>query len=91
MAAHARLLGRRVIGTDHGGGVAEDILDRHPTFARIYDVFRAQSMFAALGFAEFGVRCPVMRGPVDDKTFILGDSLRRDRNLILSVGRVSCT
>ena len=64
VAAHARLLGRRVIGTDHGGGVAEDILGRHPTFARIYDVFRAQSMFAALGFAEFGVRCPVMRGPV---------------------------
>ncbi len=88
VAAHARLLGKIVIGTDHGGGVAEYILDRHPTFATIYDIFRAQSEFAALGFAEFGVRCPVILGPVDDDTFVLGDSSKRDRNLVLSVGRI---
>jgi glycosyltransferase involved in cell wall biosynthesis len=88
VATHGKLLGRRVIGTDHGGGVANDILERHPTFAAVYDVFRAQSKFAALGFADFGVPCCVMRGPVNDEIFILGDGSRRDRNLILSVGRI---
>jgi glycosyltransferase involved in cell wall biosynthesis len=88
VATHARLLGKIVIGTDHGGGVAEYILDRHPSFATIYDVFRAQSEFAALGLGEFGVRRAVILGPVDDETFVLGDSSKRDRNLVLSVGRI---
>jgi glycosyltransferase involved in cell wall biosynthesis len=88
VAAHAKLLGRRVIGTDHGGGEANHILHRHPEMASVYDALRAQSEFAALGFAEFGVRCEVMTGPVDDTTFGLGDSSMRDPKLILSVGRI---
>jgi len=88
VAAHAKLLGRRVIGTDHGGGEAGHILYQHPEFASVYDVLLAQSKFAALGFAEFGVRCEIMTGPVDDTSFRLGDSSLRDPNLILSVGRI---
>jgi glycosyltransferase involved in cell wall biosynthesis len=87
VAAHAKLLGKPVIGTDHGGGVADHILGPHPNFASIYDIFVAQSKFAALGFSEFGVRCAIIFGPVDDEFFVLGESSHRERNLILSVGQ----
>jgi alpha-maltose-1-phosphate synthase len=88
VAAHAKLLGRCVIGTDLGGGEANGILHPHPEFASVYDALGALSDFAALGFAEFGVRCAVIKGPVDDASFSLGDRSMRDPNLILSVGRI---
>jgi glycosyltransferase involved in cell wall biosynthesis len=88
IAAHARLLGRRVIGTDHGGDGADHILHHHPEFVSVYDTLRAQSEFAALGFAEFNVPYAVLTGPVDDLTFRLGDGSVRDRSLVLSVGRI---
>ena len=88
VASHARLLGRRVIGTDHDGDEANDILHAHPQFALVYDVLRAQSQFAALGFSELAVRCVVLTGPVDDTHFRLGGPEARDPKLVLAVGRI---
>jgi glycosyltransferase involved in cell wall biosynthesis len=87
VAAHARLLGRRVVGKDAGGG-EHPILRWNTEAARIYDAFHALSEFAAGSFSAFDVPVHVVPGPVDTDMFIPPVRPERDPRLVVAVGRI---
>ena len=87
VAARARLLGRIVIGTDHGGGHAP-FLNAQPHFMALFHTVQTYSAFGDL--SAYGL--PVLReripGPVDDGVFSLGSDAGRDSALVVSIGRI---
>jgi glycosyltransferase involved in cell wall biosynthesis len=86
VAARARLAGKRVIGSDHGGGEWGD-LEAYPVIGDLFDVFHAQSDFACHAFTFFNRPVAVIKGPMDETAFPLG-TLRRDPKLIVALGRI---
>jgi glycosyltransferase involved in cell wall biosynthesis len=87
VAAHARLLGKQLFGSDAGAGEAA-LLKGDPDALSIYDGLHAISAFAAAAYREFLVPVHVIPGPVDTDAFPPGDSGARDPSLVVSVGRV---
>ncbi len=87
VAAQARLLGKRVVGMDAGGG--EDRLVQHcPELARVYDAFHAVSEFALTAFRGFDVPVHLVPGPVDTDIFVPPTSPARGRRHVLAIGRI---
>lgn len=86
VAAHARLLGCRVIGRDSGGG-EYPLLHSNPEAARVFTAFHAQSEFAASSFSAYDVPVHVIPGPFDTDMFIPA-SRARDRELVVALGRI---
>jgi glycosyltransferase involved in cell wall biosynthesis len=87
VAAHARLLGCRVIGRDSGAG-EYPFLDANPEIGRLFDAFHAQSTFAAAGFSAFEVPVHVIPGPINTDIFVPPAVPRRDLSQVLAVGRI---
>lgn len=88
VAAHARLLGKKVYGLDSGAGEAL-ILKFNPATIAVYDGIHAQSAFAAKAFAGFQVPVRIIPGPVDTKLHRPpSPGSPRDFTLVASVGRV---
>lgn len=87
VAAHARLLGRRVFGSDAGAGEAA-LLRADPDAPRIFDGLHAISRFAAAAYRDFSVPVHVIPGPVDSAQFPPPERADRDASLVVSVGRV---
>ncbi|MBB5691931.1 glycosyltransferase involved in cell wall biosynthesis [Roseomonas alkaliterrae] len=85
-AARARIAGKVVLGTDHGGDLFAE-LEYYPRLGRLFDVFHAQSDFAAAAFAGLDRPVRLIRGPVDDRMFALATT-RRQRGLFVSIGRI---
>jgi glycosyltransferase involved in cell wall biosynthesis len=85
-AAHARLLGKPVYGSDAGAGEAA-ILRQNPDAMVLYDAVHAISAFAAAAFESLPVPVHVVPGPVDTDAY-RPDGTARDPKLVLSVGRV---
>jgi glycosyltransferase involved in cell wall biosynthesis len=86
VAARARMAGKLVLGTDHGGG-EYPALESYPRLGQLFDAFHAQSDFAAHAFAGLGRPVALIRGPVDDATFVLEPG-RRERGLLVALGRL---
>lgn len=88
-AAHARLLGKPVFGSDAGAGEAP-LVRNDPATMLIYEAVHAISAFAAEGFAGFPVPVHVVPGPVDTELHAPPppDASPRDRQQVVSVGRV---
>lgn len=88
-AAHARLLGKRVYGSDAGAGEAL-ILRNSPETVVIYDGLHAISSFAASAYSGFPVPVHVIAGPVDTELHRppTGAAADRDPRLVVSVGRI---
>lgn len=91
-AAHARLLGKPVYGSDSGFGEDMAAILRHdPDAMVLYDAVHAQSAFAAAGFAGLPVPVHVVPGPVDTDMHRPPSTMApalRDPKLVISVGRV---
>ncbi len=85
LAARARIAGKVVIGTDHGGGETHH-LERYRLLGGLFDAFHAQSEFAATSFSQFSTPVHVIRGPVDDQQFVLSRGPRQS-HVFVSVGR----
>ncbi|MGB9188677.1 MAG: glycosyltransferase family 4 protein [Methylovirgula sp.] len=87
VASHARLLGKKVIGTDHGGGETPLFLS-HPFLFDVFDILHSQSDFAAAAFADASFRSRVIKGPMDDEKFMLAHAEDRDPRLFIAIGRI---
>ena len=87
VAARARLLGRPVIGTDHGGGQAP-FLNAQPYLTGLFSVIQTYSAFGDLSAYDLPVPRHRILGPVDDTLFTLADDAGRDPALVVSVGRI---
>lgn len=87
VASHARLQGKKVIGTDLGGGESPLFL-AHPFLFECFDFLHAISDFAASAYAEATVPIHVIKGPVDDQSFELAPPEGRDPKLCVAIGRV---
>ena len=86
-AARARLLGRPVIGTDHGGGQAP-FLNAQPHLMGLFDVIQTYSAFGDLSAYNLPVPRERILGPVDETLFGLAGDADRDPALVVSVGRL---
>ena len=88
-AAHARLLGKRVFGTDAGGGEMH-LLAYNPEAITVYDAVHAISAFAASAFEGLPIEVHVIPGPVDTVLHRPPppDAPARDRLHVVSVGRI---
>ena len=88
VAAHARLLGKRVIGCDDGGA-ASPLLAANPEAATVYDAVHAPSAFAAAACADLPVPVHVIEGPIDCELFRpRPDGPPRDPRLVVALGPV---
>lgn len=88
-AAHGRLLGKRVYGSDAGGGEAR-LLEYNPDAMAVYHAVHALSAFAASAFEGLPVRVHVIPGPVDTAVHRppSDGAAPRDPRLVVSVGRI---
>ena len=86
VAAHARLLGKRVFGSDVGAGEAA-ILQWAPDIMRLYCGLHSTSRYAALAFSGMGVPVHVIPAPLDSEFHAPGVN-GRDGQLVLGIGRV---
>jgi glycosyltransferase involved in cell wall biosynthesis len=87
MAMHARLLGKFVIGTDHG--TSENSMTAiAPEVGAVFDWFHAQSVFAAHSFADVEGETRVIRGPVDTDKYTARNPAERVAGSVLSIGRI---
>jgi glycosyltransferase involved in cell wall biosynthesis len=87
VAAQGRLLGRRIIGVDSGGG-EDPLILKTPDLAHVYDAFHAQSQFAVTCFSAFDVPVHVVPGPLDTDTYTPDPRRERNRGHVLAVGRI---
>ena len=87
IAARARLLGRPVVGTDHGGGQAP-FLSAQPHLMGLFDVMQTYSAFGDLSAYGLPVPCERILGPVDETLFQMASDTGRDPALVVSVGRI---
>lgn len=85
--ALSKLMNKRVIGFDHGGGEDADIFWSHDA-TYFYDVFIAQSRFAARAFDNFYNRVEIVLGPIPTGMFYPHSTNRRAKNELLSIGRI---
>lgn len=86
-AAHARLLGKPVYGSDAGAAPAA-LLGFNQDAALVYDAVHAISAFGATAFAELPVPIHVLPGPVDTASYPPPHRPLRDRKSVLAIGRV---
>ncbi len=86
-AAHSRLAKKFVVGIDHGGG-EHRLVSHTPELGRVYDLFLAQSRFAANSFRDIEGRVEVIIGPVDTAFYKADSAAHRDHKLVLAVGRI---
>ncbi|MBN9021100.1 MAG: glycosyltransferase family 4 protein, partial [Rhizobiales bacterium] len=87
-AAHARLLGKPVFGSDAGAGESA-LLGVNPDAALVYDAVHAISRFGEAVFAGLPVPIHVIPGPVDSESYKPpARSTLRDPRSFLAVGRV---
>jgi glycosyltransferase involved in cell wall biosynthesis len=86
-AAHARLLGKIVIGADSGAGEYQ-LVKSNPDVARIYSAFHAYSRFAKNSFSEFGVPVHLVYGPVDTDVYRSTRDGEHDPKMVLAIGRI---
>lgn len=87
VASHARLLGRRVVGIDHGGG-EYPLLYWNTETSLVFDAFHAQSEFAAASFRVFDAPVHVIPGPVDTEMFVPPAHPAREMDLVVALGRI---
>jgi len=86
LAAQARMLGKILIGLDHGGG-------EHPLVARskevgtMFDLFLAYSDFGRHAFADLEGEVLMTRGPVDTEYYAPSFSTNGRSNDIVALGR----
>lgn len=86
IAAQGKLVGKTVVGMDHGGG-EHRLVYQSPEIGFIFDMFLAQSTFCAASFLDLDARVEVVKGPVDDVYYCPGPSDIRQKN-VLALGRV---
>ncbi len=88
-AAHARLLGKRVFGSDSGAGEMR-LLEYDLDTITVYDAVHAISAFAASAYEGLPVSVHVVPGPVDTSLHAPPPpgAPPRDALLVVSVGRV---
>jgi glycosyltransferase involved in cell wall biosynthesis len=86
IAARARLAGKIVLGTDHGGG-ENGLIEAYPLLGGQFDMFHAQAQFATGAFLQMNTPVCVIYGPVDETLFPL-QSDTRDHTSIVMLGRV---
>jgi glycosyltransferase involved in cell wall biosynthesis len=88
-AAHARLLGKRVFGSDAGAGESR-LLAHNPDAITVYDALHAVSAFAASAYEGFRVPVRIIPGPVDTVLHRPPPpgAPGRDPHLVVSVGRI---
>jgi glycosyltransferase involved in cell wall biosynthesis len=88
-AAHAKLLGIRVYGSDAGAGEAHE-LQHNRDLISVYDGVHALSSFAASAFAGFSTPVRVIPGPIDTNLHRPPPkgAPPRDQRLVASVGRI---
>jgi glycosyltransferase involved in cell wall biosynthesis len=86
MGSHAQLMGKRTLGTDHGGGETH-LYRAHPFLFDNFDILHAQSEFARYSFADAVRGTHVIKGPVDDDAFPMADAEHRDPRLFVAIGR----
>jgi glycosyltransferase involved in cell wall biosynthesis len=86
VASHAKALGKTVVGMDHGGG--EHPLAQHtPEIGRVFDLFVAQSRFAAASFHDLDGPVEVVPGPVDTTVYTPDRAKTREPDLVIALGR----
>lgn len=85
-AAHARLMGKQVFGSDAGAGEA-GILQWAPDIMGLYSALHSISEYAALAFRGIEVPVYVIPGPVDCEFYTPGVG-ERDARLVVGIGRV---
>jgi glycosyltransferase involved in cell wall biosynthesis len=86
VAARARIAGKTVLGTDHGGGETA-LLTAFPRLGNLYDALHAQSNFAASAFLQLSGPVRVILGPVDE-TLVPLNRGKRERGRIVALGRI---
>lgn len=86
IAAHARLLGKCVIGSHYRGG--ENYLSTYPEIGELFDFFHADSAFAANTYKNLNGCVKVIKGPMNTEKY--RPSLQKARNprLVLAVGKI---
>ncbi len=87
VAARARMLGRPVIGTDHGGGQAP-FLNAQPYLMGLFGVIQTYSAYGDLCTYNLPVQRERIPGPVDDTLFTLAAETGRDSALVVSTGAI---
>ncbi len=87
VAAHAKILGKYVVGIDHGGP-EHPLMHKSPEATMIFDFFLAYSDFASNTYRSFSVPIKIMKGPVDDEYYTIDEGVPRKQDLVVSVGRV---
>lgn len=87
VAAHARLLGKVVIGVDSGAGEYQ-LIKSNPDIARIYSGFHAYSRFAQSSYSEFEIPVHLVYGPVDTDVYDCAPEGKRDATMLLALGRI---
>lgn len=87
MAARARMQGKKVVGTDHGGGEAAS-LAAQSHLARLFHAVMSYSTLGKVAASDLAVMHWSLRGPVDDAAFTLEPDDRRDRFHVVALGRV---
>lgn len=86
-AARAKLAGKIVIGTDHGGGEYAR-LESFPRLGRLFNLLHAQSAFAQSSFAQLATPVKLIRGPVNEHHFPLKRKHYQPKGPIISIGRI---
>ncbi len=89
VAAHARLLGKRVFGSDSGGGEMR-LLEYNSEAITVYNAVHAVSAFAASAFEGLPVAVHVIPGPIDTALHRPPPpgAPARDETQVVSVGRI---
>ncbi|MCB1512214.1 MAG: glycosyltransferase family 4 protein, partial [Hyphomicrobiaceae bacterium] len=88
VAAHARLLGKPVYGSDAGAGESV-LLAMNPDAALVYDAVHAISGFGETVFAGLPVPVHVVPGPVDTESYVpQSEAPIREQGTVLALGRV---
>jgi glycosyltransferase involved in cell wall biosynthesis len=86
VAAHARLLGKCVIGTDHQG--EEHYLSYNPEVSGLFDFFHVISDFALNTYKRLIGPVKIIKGPLDTETYKPTLEKQRNPRSVLAVGRL---
>jgi glycosyltransferase involved in cell wall biosynthesis len=86
VAAHARLLGKCIIGTDHQG--EEHHLSYNPEVSGIFDFFHSISDFALNTYKRLKGPVKLIKGPLDTETYKPDLQKQRNPRSVLAVGRL---
>lgn len=86
IASQAKLVGKTVVGLDHGGG-EHPLVGHTPEVGYIFDLFVAYSEFGSRAFADLSAEVELIRGPVDDFLFSPNEVIQ-DHKAVMAVGRL---